>query len=327
MAFVGEKTVKGIRYIYLEKSVRIGKKVVKVSKFLGKKNEISKNEINEAIKKFTLETENKILEKKVNLLKKSINKFEYPLSLEEVKKIEKMNLCYHEILNNLHKKDIEDLKKRFIANFIFESNAIEGNSLTLKNYQEIIFEKRISKSSDLREVYDAKNSYETFSWLFNIRKPISDELITEIHKRIIKNIDDRTGYRNVPVFLLGSKTKLSPPELVKEEMKKLILWYNDNKDKIYPLELAFKFHHKFEKIHPFADGNGRVGRMLLNYILLRSGYFPIIIRNNQRQKYIKALQAADLNKYLPLIRLGLERAKTTYRKFFEIYYKYARIKV
>ena len=325
MVFIGEKTVKGIKYIYLEKSIRFGKKVVKASKFLGGKNELSKNEINEAIKKFTLEIDNKILDEKIKLLKKSISKFEYPLNLEEAKKIEHMNLSYREILNNLHKKDIEDLKKRFIANFVFESNAIEGNSLTLKNYQEIIFEKRISKSADLREVYDAKNSYETFSWLFNTRKPISDELIIEIHKSIIKNIDDRIGYRNVPVFLLGSKTKLSPPELVKEEMNKLIEWYNNNKDKIYPLELAFKFHHKFEKTHPFADGNGRVGRMLLNYILLRSGYFPIIIRNNQRQKYIKALQAADLNKYLPLMRLGLERAKTTYRKFFEIYYKYAKV--
>ena len=102
----------------------------------------------------------------------------------------------------------------------------------------------------------------------------------------------------------------------------MLKWYRENQNKLYPLELAFKFHHRFERIHPFADGNGRVGRMMLNYILIKEGYYPIIIRKNHRQKYIKALQAADLQRYLPLIRFGLEKAKETYRKFFEVYYQY-----
>ena len=89
---------------------------------------------------------------------------------------------------------------------------------------------------------------------------------------------------------------------------------------MYPLELAFKFHQQFEKIHPFADGNGRVGRMLLNYILIKAGYYPIIIRKTHRNHYLKALQAADIGRYVPLMRFALEKAKETYRKFFEVYY-------
>jgi len=326
MTFLIEKKVKGKKYIYLEKSIRIGKRISKISKFLGKKEELSKKEIEKAIKDFSLEIDEKIMDKKLKLLKRTIERFEYPLTIEEVRKLERMNLNYHEIIRNLRKEDVEDLKKRFIANFVFESNAIEGNSLTLRNYQEIIFEKRIGKGADLREVYDAKNSYETFSWLFNIRKPLSEELIIEMHKKIMKNIDTRLGYKTVPNIILGKRIALCPPEQVKSEMEKLMAWYNENKDKIYPLELAFKIHHKFEKIHPFADGNGRVGRMILNYILLRAGFFPIIIRNNQRQKYLRTLEAADINKFIPLMRFAIDRAKTTYRKFFEIYYKYAKIK-
>lgn len=325
MVFVIKRKVKDNIYTYLEKSIRIGTKVTKISRFLGKENNLSKKDLEQAKKDFALEVDDKTIKARIKSVNQNI-KLEFPLTIEEIRKIETMNLKYHKILNNLHKKDLIDLMKRFIANFVFESNAIEGNSLTLKNYQEIIFEKRISKGVDLREVYDAKNSYETFSWVFNLRRSLSEELILEIHKRIMKNIDTRLGYKGVPNIILGRPIKLSPPEKVKDEMKKLILWYNESKEKVYPLELAFKFHHKFERIHPFADGNGRVGRILLNYILINNGYFPVIIRNSQRQKYLHTLEAADANSFVPLIRFAIERAKITYRNFFEVYYKYTKIK-
>ena len=88
------------------------------------------------------------------------------------------------------------------------------------------------------------------------------------------------------------------------------------------MELAFKFHAKFEKIHPFCDGNGRTGRFLLNYILMRKGYFPIIIRKTTRNSYIKSLEAADRKKWVVLMRFALKYYKETFRKFFEVYYKY-----
>jgi Fic family protein len=141
-------------------------------------------------------------------------------------------------------------------------------------------------------------------------------------------IDTRLGYRKVPIVLLGKpNTKLAAPELVHQEMDALIRWYNKSKDTIYPLELALKFHAKFEKIHPFSDGNGRVGRFLLNYILMRKGYFPIIIRKTTRNNYIKALEAADRNRMIVLMRYGLKHYKETFNKFYEVYYKYASSKI
>jgi Fic family protein len=116
--------------------------------------------------------------------------------------------------------------------------------------------------------------------------------------------------------------KTTPPEKVEEEINKLIEWYNSNKNKIYPLQLAAEFHARFERIHPFEDGNGRTGRILLNAILLEQGYLPIIIRKTTRIAYFAALKAFD-NGYKPkLERFIIEKLKHTFNNFFEIYIKY-----
>ena len=319
MTFVQERKKKGKTYVYLSKSARIGKRAFKASKYLGPKDMISEKRIKDEIKKFSLESDKRMLDASVLQIKKRYL-FKYPFTIEEAIKIEEMNLKYIQIKASLSKKDWEDAKKRFVANFVFESNALEGNSLTLKNFSEIVFENKIAGSTDLREVYDAKNSYLVFSKLFSSKKEISEQFIITLHKAIMRNIDDRTGYKKVPNILLGKRIELTPPKEVGKAMKELILWYYDSRRKIHPLELAFLFHHRFERIHPFADGNGRVGRMLLNYVLIKEGYYPIIIRKTHRNSYLKTLEAADNRQNIPLMRFALENAKETYRKFFEVYY-------
>ena len=322
MVFIQRRKLKGIWYIYLHKSVRIGRRIYKVSKFLGPEDDFSKSKVEGEIKKFALEVDARVVSFLTDQAKKKYLSLAYPLTFDEIQKIEEMNLKYKEIRKTLSKGDWTDIKKRFVANFVFESNALEGNSLTLKNFSEIVFENKIAGTTDLREIYDAKNSYEVFSKLFMSKREITEEFIMGLHKRVMKNIDNRAGYKKIPNIILGRTIELSEPKNVPLEMRKLLAWYNENRGKMYPLELAFKFHHKFERIHPFADGNGRVGRMLLNYILIRNGYFPIIIRKTHRNQYLKALQAADSGKYIPLMRFALDKMKETYRKFFEVYYQH-----
>src|SRR3989344_3978645 len=181
MVFIQRRELKGSRYIYLHKSVRIGQRIYKVSKFLGPEEDFSKSKVDE-----------------------------------------EMNLKYKEIRKTLRKGDWTDIKKRFVANFIFESNALEGNSLTLKNFSEIVFENKIVGTTDLREVYDAKNSYEVFSKLFTSKREITEEFILDLHKRIMKNIDDRNGYKKLPNILLGRNLQLTEPKKVPLEMRKLL---------------------------------------------------------------------------------------------------------
>lgn len=322
MVSVYEKEIKGQLYIYLQKSIRIENRVATLSRYIGKHGELSKVQLEDAKKSFATEIDRRTHELVIRSLRSRYTSLEYPLTIQDLEKIEEMNIKYHEIKRSLNKKDWTDVKKRFVANFVFESNALEGNSLTLKNFSEIVFENRVSASTDLREVYDAINSYAVFSSLFNGRKALTEDTLLLLHKKTMKNIDDRFGYKKVPNVILGSLIKLTPPEQVEAEVKKLLLWYNEKRKSMHPIELAFKFHHRFEQIHPFADGNGRVGRMLLNYILIRRGYFPVIIRKSHRNRYLKSLEAADHGHYAPLMRFALEKAKDTHLKFFDVYFRY-----
>src|SRR3989344_1201414 len=142
MVFVQERISKGVIYIYLDKSIRVKNKVLKISRYLGRKSEVSKEKIKDEIKKFALEIDKKTISVIINSIKNKYRRFEYPLDFTEIEKIEGMNFRYHEIKKSLNRKDWEDVKKRFVANFVFESNALEGNSLTLKNFSEIIFENK-----------------------------------------------------------------------------------------------------------------------------------------------------------------------------------------
>ena len=260
MVFVLERNLKGKTYLYLQKSMRVGPKIIKASKLLGRKDLFSPHEVSQAIKSFVLTSDPLMVNERMKLLQVRGVKFRIPFIKEELWRIEQMALHYREIMQSLRKEDITDMHKRFIANFVFESNAIEGNSLTLRNYQEILFEKRISKSADLREVYDAQNSYQAFVWLLSLHRPLSERLIIEIHSRLMDRIDAREGYKVLPNILLGKRTRLCAPEDVPSEMARLLEWYHQNRGNLHALELAFRFHHRFEQIHPFADGNGRAGR-------------------------------------------------------------------
>jgi len=109
----------------------------------------------------------------------------------------------------------------------------------------------------------------------------------------MKNIDARSGYRTSDVRVIKANFKATPAPYVKTDMELLLKWFNDNKNKLHPLVIASVLHHKFEKIHPFMDGNGRTGRMLLNFILMKSNYPPLIILNKERKEYLDALRKAD----------------------------------
>ena len=117
--------------------------------------------------------------------------------------------------------------------------------------------------------------------------------MSKIHSGLMENIDPRKGYRVVDVHVIRANFDATPAPFVKTDMDLLLKWYNENKKKLHPLVLAAIFHHKFEKIHPFMDGNGRTGRMVLNYILMKNYYPPLIIHKKTRADYLEVLRKAD----------------------------------
>ncbi|MDI6721719.1 MAG: Fic family protein, partial [Candidatus Aenigmarchaeota archaeon] len=205
-----------------------------------------------------------------------------------------------------------------------DSNAIEGNSLTLKDVSIVIFDNENIAGKSLREIYETRNSRIVTGMVLKKKFSVNNRDIIKMHRLLMKDIDVRIGYKKIPniIYRTEKEVQTTPPERVEKEMTQLIKWYESNK-KIHPLELAAIFHGNFEKIHPFEDGNGRVGRFLINVILIENGYPPVIIRKTSRQAYMSALAAFDSGYEDKLKRFILDRFKDTYRKFFEIYVKYA----
>ena len=189
----------------------------------------------------------------------------------------------------------------------------------------VIFDKASIEGKELREIYETRNSRNVVDMVLRKHFDIVESDVIKMHHLLMKDIDPRKGYKKLPnvIFHQEKQVETTKPENVQKEMKSLIEWYDKNKGSMHPLELAAVFHGKFEKIHPFEDGNGRVGRFLINVILVNSGYPPLIVRKTNRMAYMKCLEAFDSGYEDRLKRFVLSKFKDTFAKFFEVYVKYA----
>jgi len=241
---------------------------------------------------------------------------------KEIEKLESIRVDYKHLMRGLSKKQLKDAFDRFTVNFTYESNAIEGNSLTLKDVAIVIFENMAIEGKDLREIYETRNLRNVMDLVRGGKFDITHKDITQMHELLMRDIDTATGYKRVPNYIVGRGLETTPPEHVESKMDDLISWYEDSIERMHPLSVSAIFHGRFERIHPFEDGNGRVGRALSNVILMKNKYPPLIIRKSQRLSYMKALEDYDNGFDWNLKRLFLRRFKDTYRKFFEVYVRY-----
>ena len=187
----------------------------------------------------------------------------------------------------------QEILRNFIIEFAYNTTAIEGNTIKLAEARNLLDDGLTPKNKSLREIYDVQNTEKVFLYIINSNEEISHDFIISIHRSLMENIDARTGYRTSDVRVIKANFKATPFPYVRADMELLLKWYKEHKNKFHPLVLAAIFHHKFEKIHPFMDGNGRVGRILLNYILLKNNYPPIVIRTKSRNEYLSSLREAD----------------------------------
>ncbi|MFA4814758.1 MAG: Fic family protein [Candidatus Gracilibacteria bacterium] len=200
------------------------------------------------------------------------------------------------------------LKERFEIEMTYNSNAIEGNTLTLKETYWVIQQGITVKGKSLKDHLEAKNHKEALDYLYDLighgtAHTFSEQMIRSLHSLIIQDIDrDIAGqYRKVDVFITG--TDHMPPSAMEVpfKMQELVVWARKNYKKMYVVDFAAELHHKFVHIHPFQDGNGRVGRLLMNVFLMQAGFPLVIIQKNDRQKYYRVLSDSDHGNYKPLI--------------------------
>ncbi len=205
---------------------------------------------------------------------------------------------------------IKKLQEQFQIEMAYNSNAIEGNNLTLKETAFVINEGLTIKGKPLKDHLEAINHKEALTYLYDLiekekRHTISEVLIRTIHQIVVQETDKEWAgrYRNSNVYIAGATH--APPDAmdVAKEMQALIDWVKGNRNKCHIIELATQFHHKLVYIHPFFDGNGRTARLMMNILLMQDGYPLVIILKNDRKKYYRALEAADHGSYKELTRL------------------------
>lgn len=221
--------------------------------------------------------------------------------LEE--KLKKLNK-----LRPLPKSAVLKLREQFEIEMTYNSNAIEGNSLTLRETFLVLHEGITIKGKPLKDHLEATNHQEALEFLSDLidhqkNATISEHLIKTLHHLITQKIEKEWAgtYRNAPVRITG--TSHQPPDALElpHQMQEMIKWVSANQKKLHVVELAALLHHQFVHIHPFFDGNGRTGRLLMNVFLMQKGYPLAIILKNDRKKYYLVLRKADQGEYKPLI--------------------------
>ena len=185
--------------------------------------------------------------------------------------------------------EAERLNEEFTVEYTYNSNAIEGNTLTLRETDMVLRGLTIDQKplKDHMEAVGHKEAFDFVRELVRNNTPMSERVIQQIHYLVLADKrEDRGVYRRVPVRIMGAQQEPVQPYLIRPRMEKLMLSFAESTEHIIT-KLA-RFHIEFEGIHPFIDGNGRTGRLLVNLELMKAGYPPIDIKFTDRVAYYNA---------------------------------------
>ncbi len=202
----------------------------------------------------------------------------------------------------------KSLHEKLVVEWTYNSNAIEGNTLTMSE-TKVVLEGITIGGKSMVEHLETINHREAIIFVEDLiaeNEPLSEWNLKNIHALILKEIDNKNvgRYRNENVLISGAKH--IPPKHFELDylMQKLVKEYNQEWEDLHPVVRATLLHGEFVKIHPFIDGNGRTARLLLNFELMRCGYTPVIIKNEQRATYYDVLDLAHTTmNYGPFIKL------------------------
>ena len=222
-------------------------------------------------------------------------------------------------LQPLSDRDREMLSRRFTIDFNYNSNHIEGNTLTYGQTEILLMFGKIVGEADVRDVHEMTASNVGLKMMKEEallkETPLTQQFIRTLHKTLLR--EDYTVYRTLPggvqtsyvihagqyktrpnsvITHYGDQFEYATPEETPALMSDLVDWYNDaeRSGKFTPIELAAIFHYRYIRIHPFEDGNGRIARLMVNYILTRHDYPMIVVRSRKKKEYLEALHRTDL---------------------------------
>lgn len=299
---------------YLAHSFRDNGKVRKVRRYLGQ--DLSAKEI-EKLRKAAEEA----IRKQIEIYKTIRDPLKTVLSSSELKQIETLVAKDDIIIRHLTEKDW----LTFTELFTYDTNAIEGSTVTQSEVKNILEKNQWPEERSKAEISETYGVAEAVEYIRRIKEHVSLALIQRLHNIVFKNSKPFAGRfreRGIEVAVVDSSGNImhrgAPQRRILILLKELIEWYKKNKDNYHPLILATVVHNQFENIHPFQDGNGRVGRLLLNNILLKHNMPPVNIQLKNRKEYYHTLQEyekrGNIKPTIQLILKEYRRLKKTFKK-------------
>ena len=247
-------------------------------------------------------------------------------------------------LQPLSEKDKDRLSRRFTVDFNYNSNHIEGNTLTYGQTEVLLLFGKVIGEASVRDVQEMTASNVGLRMMTEEARlkeaPLTQNFIRTLHQTLLRK--DYTVYRNLPGGVLtsyvihageyktrpnsvitryGDRFEYASPEETPSLMADLVDWYNkaEKEGKLSPVELAALFHYRYIRIHPFEDGNGRIARLMVNFILTRHDYPMIVVRSRKKSEYLEALHQADIE-VGPLPRDGAHAEIKNIRPFLKYFY-------
>ncbi len=271
MVSLKKKTINKKTYYYIEHSYRKNGKVLKKEKYLGAK--IPKN-IGKLKDELLMEVYEELWFKNFNIIKNN----------------------YHKNLKKMPESIQEKELETFAIEFTYTSNKIEGSTLTHLE-TALLLEKGISPANrPIEDIKEAEQHKEVFYDMVRYDKKIDISTLIHWHKKLFQfTKKDKAGLiRTYPIRIGGSRHIPPAPFELDLLIKEFINWYNQNKNKMHPVHLAALVHFRFVSIHPFGDGNGRITRLFMNYVLHKNGYPMLIIDYMDRRSYYNALETSNV---------------------------------
>lgn len=260
-------------YYYLEHSFRKDGKVNKKEVYLGK--EIPKD-IEEIKKKFIF----------------NIYKEKWFELFEKIKK------SYSKEEKSMPKSAKEKETESFMIKFTYNTQRIEGSKLSLKDTANLLEKGITPKEKSIIDIKEAENHKKVFYEMLNYKKELNQQIVLYWHKNLFKDTKEDIAGKIRTHQVIISRSKFIPPMPAELEflLKEFFDWYAQNKNNINPVELAALVHLKFVTIHPFSDGNGRISRLMMNFVLNKHGFPMLDIPYTNRNSYYNALERAQIKK-------------------------------
>ena len=218
--------------------------------------------------------------------------------------------------------ELERLKEEFMIEFTYNSNAIEGNTLTLQE-TAMVLEGITIDQKPLKDHLEAVGHKDAFLYVQDMvsnKMPLSEFVIKNIHSLVLMNKpEDKGVYRRVPVRIMGAFTEPVQPYMIEPKITDLLAENEKRKNTMNIIERIARFHLEFESIHPFIDGNGRTGRLLMNFELMQNGYPPINVKFSDRKRYYDAFDSFSRNQdATPMTNLIVEYVTERLEQYLKI---------